>query len=231
MARSLTIKLPEMPRPLRSRKVLLVILAILIIVAALFWKDIYSYAVYRDPQEREMQRLVLDVRSQAVLPGKEAPGLATVTDVSKLNRGGVLQDAKDGDKVLLYYKAARAILYRPGVSKVVAIGPLILDASASQVRDAKIVVRNGSGNADTASDALKLMKERYSEATLSGIEPASRSDYPNTIVIDLSKDGKKSELSNAIIELLGARKGIVPQGEPKPDADIMIIVGNDFGKQ
>lgn len=213
----------------RHTLVLRIIAAILLIVGILYWHAAYTFIVYRDASQREAANLAYSIGKTVALPNNEVPGLATVTDSTKLNRGGVLAGAKNGDKVLLFYQNGRVVLYRPSVKKVIAVGPLVLDASAAQVKGTRIVVRNGSGSDKAGSEVITLMKDRYSEASIADIEAASRSDYPTSIVIDLTTDGSKAQFVGAIAELLGIQKGIVPAGEVRPEnADILIIIGRDF---
>ncbi len=58
-----------------------------------------------------------------ILPAGEQPELATVTDASKLQTP-FLRQARNGDKLLVYEKAGEAILYRPGIDRIVAVGPV-----------------------------------------------------------------------------------------------------------
>lgn len=223
MAKSISIRLPEIPRPKVFVALALVATAIF---GMMYWQDVYTFARYHNEGEREVQRIILKIEGKVNLPNG-APGLATVSDSSKINRGGVLAEAKNGDKILLYYAAGKAILYRPSVEKVIAIGPIVLDASAGQVKDTKVLVRNGSGDKKKLDSALNLLKERYSEADIAKPEEASRSDFPKTIVIDLTEKEEKTEFVGAMIELLGAQRGILPQGESKPNADVLVIIGKD----
>lgn len=61
-----------------------------------------------------------------VLPTNETPVLATVTDSTKLETP-FLKQAKNGDKILLYQKNALAIIYRPSIDRIVAVGPVTID--------------------------------------------------------------------------------------------------------
>ncbi len=228
MPKTVTLSLPTIAFSERWRLMLGVVLLISgLLVGFIFWKDVYVFARYRDPDLREVQRLLLDIKNKAETPGNETPGLATVTDRTKINQGGVLKNAQNGDKVLLFYTNGEALLYRPSSSKVVAIGPLVVDPSAAQVKDTKIIVRNGTSGGDKYERILSMLKERYKGAIISGQDSASRDDFPMTIAIDLTKDGKKAEFVSAINELIDGRNGILPIGEEKPESDILIIVGND----
>ena len=62
-----------------------------------------------------------------VLPADEEPALATVTDTTKLQTP-FLKQSQNGDKLLVYQKAARAIIYRPSIDRIIDIGPVSLEA-------------------------------------------------------------------------------------------------------
>lgn len=53
--------------------------------------------------------------------------------------------------------------------------------------------------------------------------------YKKTTVIDLS--GSLQELAQKIAEALGGEVAVLPEGETKPAADILIIGGSNFNKQ
>lgn len=67
-----------------------------------------------------IQRLV---RRHFVLPIDETPALATVTDKAKLTTK-FLQKAENGDKILIYQKAGRVIIYRPSIDRIIDVGPV-----------------------------------------------------------------------------------------------------------
>jgi len=58
-----------------------------------------------------------------VLPIDETPALATVTDKAKLTTK-FLQKAENGDKILIYQKAGRVIIYRPSIDRIIDVGPV-----------------------------------------------------------------------------------------------------------
>jgi hypothetical protein len=59
------------------------------------------------------------------LPADEQPNLATVTDQEKLKGQDFFAQAQNGDKLLVYPKARKAILYRPSTKKIIEVSNLI----------------------------------------------------------------------------------------------------------
>lgn len=72
----------------------------------------------------DLNTVVAQVGRLVILPTDEQPTLATVSDVSKLQGNPFFVNAANGDKVLVYNKAKRAILYRPSLNKIVEMAPL-----------------------------------------------------------------------------------------------------------
>ena len=72
----------------------------------------------------EVQKTVAEVAKLIILPQDEAPTVATISDVGKLRGQAFFANAQNGDKVLIYTKAAKAILYDPVQKKIVEMAPL-----------------------------------------------------------------------------------------------------------
>ncbi len=118
-------------RSLRKFKAspLVLLILILAIAAATFF-----YTKYYDSQDKlkhpdvlakaETQSLVEKVSKHVKLPTGEQPTVATVSDVSKLSNQTFFAGAKNGDKVLIYTNAKKAILYRPSEDKIINYAPL-----------------------------------------------------------------------------------------------------------
>lgn len=70
------------------------------------------------------------VAKHYVLPEHETPILATVTNKNNLSTP-FLQEADDGDKILIYQKAKRVIIYRPSINRIVDIGPVSIASPSS----------------------------------------------------------------------------------------------------
>jgi hypothetical protein len=66
------------------------------------------------------------------LPQGETPTIATVNDASKLKNQAFFANAKDGDKVLIYSKAGKAVLYRPSSNRIIEYSTANLGSSPTQ---------------------------------------------------------------------------------------------------
>lgn len=76
--------------------------------------------------QAENDKLVKQVGQIIELPSNEAPTVATVVDASKLKDQVFFSKAQNGDKVLLYAQAKKAILYRPLNRKIIEVAPINL---------------------------------------------------------------------------------------------------------
>ena len=88
-----------------------------------------------NPQEAakaEVDELVGKVGQLVELPTGETPTLATVSDASKLKNQAFFAKAENGDKVLIYTQARRAVLYRPSTDKVIEIAPINIGSGNTQ---------------------------------------------------------------------------------------------------
>jgi hypothetical protein len=102
----------------------------------------YSYNLYQQSQHQvrklqntketakvEAKKTIDAVAKLIVLPHDESPTIATVTDSKKLKSQAFFAKASNGDKVLIYTKAKKAILFSPTQNKVVEVAPINLGAN------------------------------------------------------------------------------------------------------
>ncbi len=108
--------------------VLGVVTVVLAGTSALFYKQVRDLKV--NPQkasQEENEKLIAAVSKIALLPEGEAPTIATVTDPDKLQKEqAFFAKAKQGDKVLIYTRALKAIMYRPSENKIIEVAPLVI---------------------------------------------------------------------------------------------------------
>jgi predicted membrane metal-binding protein len=98
--------------------VLLIFLAVLLALAGGFFFYKYWQARQSDSQ-RQAKALLKYVGTIADVPAPETATIATVTDTSKLSNETLRARSQNGDKLLIYARAKRLILYRPSTKKIV----------------------------------------------------------------------------------------------------------------
>ncbi len=74
--------------------------------------------------------VIAEVSKHYLLPANETPALATVTDTSKLT-SPFFKKSQNGDKVLIYQTNQVAIIYRPKIDRIIAVGPVSIDTPPS----------------------------------------------------------------------------------------------------
>ncbi len=91
------------------------------------------YGVKRNPEligllkgpadiAREEREFIAEVNRSITLPKDEKPSIATIADVDKLAGQAFFQNAKKGDKILMFSNAKKVILYRPSEKRVIEVG-------------------------------------------------------------------------------------------------------------
>lgn len=123
-----------------KRKYLRPLVALVIVGLLVFFA--YEYAHTKNQLEKlsnpktatesATQQLVDSVGRLVDLPGGETPTIATVNDAAKLKNQAFFANAQDGDKVLIYSKSGRAVLYRPSTNKVIEYSSVNLSGGSQQ---------------------------------------------------------------------------------------------------
>src|SRR3989344_7893826 len=121
----------------RKLNIMLVVLLLISTMSALYFYSRYT-TVKIDPQkivQDERTALLAQVSRLIVLPTGEDPTLATVSNIDVLRSQPFFANSKNGDKVLIYVKARKAILYDEVNNKIVEVAPInIGDSSSSAVK-------------------------------------------------------------------------------------------------
>lgn len=163
-----------------------------------------------------------------VLPTDEDPTVATVLDQEKLKDQSFFKNAQNGDVVLIYAKAGKAILYRQSARKIIEVGPIVFanqEGAQAQREGAKIKIAyyNGTSVAGLSRETLNKVANAYPDYETGVIGNASKKDYKETFVVDIS--GNRSREAGELAEFLGGKVSSLPAGETAPSADILIISG------
>ena len=87
----------------------------------------YEYSLSQNPAviyQKKLQTITQHVSQSVQLPSNETPVIATVTDKTKLPKGEFFSLAQNGDKLVMYKKNKKVILYRPSTGQVITTATL-----------------------------------------------------------------------------------------------------------
>jgi hypothetical protein len=188
--------------------------------------------------KEEARKLVASVSKLMVLPTDEEPTVATVADRDKLKEQQFFANSQNGDKVLIYTKAKKAILFRPSANKIIDVAPVNIGAGtptpaasgSPQVTPTPtkltLILRNGTETVGlTKSFEDTVVKTKAANVTVVDRENAKKRDYQTSVLVDTT--GKKSQEAQALGSALGVSVGKLPDGEATGSADFIIILGAD----
>ncbi len=216
-------------------------LLVALVVIAAAATTYYLYNRYQETQkllqnpavaaQKEVKDLIEKVGKLIELPTNETPQLATVSDFNKLKDQPFFKNAQNGDKVLIYTKAKKAILYRPSTNKIIEVAPVNLGQSQPQSQTqtptkapVNVVIYNGTTTVGLGGQIEKQITAKIQNVSVSDVSNAKKSNYKKTTVLDLT--GNSKDTVQQIATLLQADViSQLPAGETKPNADILVIVG------
>lgn len=224
----------------KKRSPVLVIILVILVLFLLGGIGVYAYLSYaQKPQDTvstgqsEVEVLVAKIGEKMELP-EEEPSLATVSDVGRLQDQPFFHNAENGDKVLIFQKAEKAILYRPSTDKIIEVGPITIQlptesasVSGEIIRPLTVVLYNGSSTVGITQDIEDLLTQAHENVSVLERENA-KSDYTQSLVIDLT--GQRESDARILADLLKGKIAKLPDEEASPEADMLIIVGSDYKK-
>jgi hypothetical protein len=224
---------------------------ILIIIAVI--PSLYFYLEYQKSQQllknpsgaadAQVQLILSSLGRLMDLPTGETPTVATITDKEKLASQPFFQKAKNGDKLVIYTLAKKAILYDPNRNMIIDVstinipsptqaatasesGTLSPGAPSPLPEKLKVVLLNGTMiNGLTRKYETELKTKAGNQTVVVDRDNAKNQDYEKTLMVDLK--GKNS-ITQRLAATLGMSLVDLPTGESSTSsADILIIVGKD----
>lgn len=183
-------------------------------------KDTLLSQMSGDAGVPEVESVVLAVAKLIELPQGETPTLATVSDKTKLEGQSFFNRAENGDKVLIYTAAGKAILYRPSVGKVIDMTTVNLTPDAPKTEEvteappesetvvgASTEVSGEESAGDSASESEEIVDRAFTVAVANGTETAGRAKKTAEMVagsfasasISQVTDAKKKDYAETII--------------------------------
>ena len=219
--------------------------AIVSFTVLLLVPGVYFYSKYKTvqnelsrvalPSKEENTKLFEKVSKIMELPKDDELSVATITDKNKLAGQSFFARAENGDKVLIFTKAQKAILYRPGTNKIVEASGIDQQIVANSSESAKIVDPNSFLPIAVYNGTARVGLTRKYEADLEGKvevrvvakENAVKKDYQQSVVVDVT--GKSALMAKQLADGLGTVVvNVVPEGEATPSASILVILGEDY---
>ena len=95
--------------------------------AVYFYDQNLKLKVTSDETAKEdNQKLLSEVGKIIELPSNESPTVAVVSDKEKLSGNVFFKNSQNGDKVLIFAEAKKAILYRPSTKKLIEVANINL---------------------------------------------------------------------------------------------------------
>ena len=160
----------------------------------------------------EGRALIDDVSRLISLPAGEDPAIATV----------------DGNKILYFTKAKKAIIYDPVGRKIVDVATFNINSTAttSATASIKIVLRNGTRTTGLTTKAEPDIKKSITNASIITKENAAVQTYEKTIIVILNDSAK--DAATKLAKDLNITTSDLPSREAKPkEGDILVILGKD----
>ena len=158
--------------------------------------------------------MIAHVISELSIQNDTNPAVLSVIDASITNQP-FLEEAENGDKVLLFYKAKTSVLYRPSEHRIVKAGSFTPPPT-------KVFIRDG-GSDDARLDEVQEKLKKIENIELVSQDQSVQANYSGIQIINVT--GRYDDMVKTITESLSASTAGLPTGESAPDADILIIVG------
>lgn len=233
----------ETPKSKSNFKKIFIFFAGIIIVFTVIAGILYLGLLNNKTSTSTPEGLIAAVGKHINIPEDEIPTIATVSDVKKLADQPFFSSAKNGDKVLVYKKNKKAILYRPETDKIINLSIINPPSSAGKTTTNEqnlsvnpsptpqilnIEILNGTNKSGLAKNAQKRIEDAgiKIEAELGN----AVEDQQSTLIVDIS--GNHSSQVAGLVKIIGGKSGKLPKSEAKPEGkDILIILGDDYESQ
>lgn len=123
----------------KKSKVVVIMLTLVTLGALGFSGYLYQQvqALKNDPKtlQNAQQTKAADVKAKVAklisVPADETPTLATVTDKEKLKDQPFFKDAENGDAILIFPQAKKAIIYRDSQNRLINVGPIAITSDTA----------------------------------------------------------------------------------------------------
>lgn len=213
-------------KKLSNKKKILVVggLVIGLLVVGAIGLSVYSFtqlqSVKKNPQKiitDETKSYVEKVSKHIDVPMDEEPQVARVQDEAKAKENPFFKNVKNGDVVLVFAKAQKAVIYRPSEDKLINVGPLNIERTKVGV-----AVLGAGGDVQAAQKAITDKLGNSVVISFSG-DAKSKTEVSKTTVVDVS--GQQAELAKQVAAAVGGEvAGKLPNGEAVPVNTSIVVI-------
>lgn len=240
------------------QKKLFIFIGLSMVLIALLASSVYFFIQYQNTQKLlkdpaqadkgDVKMLIAKVGMIMALPDDEVPTIATVSDKSKLRDQVFFLRAENGDKVLIYSNAKRAILYRPSSNKIIDVTSVaitspetggtpsaslsgasqtIVSPTVQAAKAVRVALYNGTKVNGLTKQVEEKLKTLSSLASHVVVKTNATGDYADSVVVDLT--GKNDAAATQLAAFAKGKVTSLPAGETKPaEVDILIILGTSY---
>lgn len=167
-------------------------------------------------QTEESNQLKQKVSKLIDLPKDESATVATVEDKDKLKDQPFFKDAQNGDKLLIFPQAKKAVLYREKDNRLINVGPIAVTG------DQKAAVKKVKLLTFRADTETKASLSKISGIEITQAETAKGRNYTKPQVYDAKGDAAGAK---QIADAIGGEVvATLPNGETQPGDDVNFVV-------
>lgn len=164
--------------------------------------------------EDEAKVLKEKVAKLTLLP-KETPTVATISDITKLKDQAFFNGAKNGDKVLIFTEARKAIIYRESENKIINQGPIAVTSDNADTKGVAVLASLNGSSTDAANKARSVQGVTVAESK-------AKKNYTKTqvVAVDAASADKAKEIATAVG---GEVINSIPSGETAPAGAAIVV--------
>lgn len=178
---------------------------------------------------KEREDILAKVGKLMILPEDEEPTVASVDDAEVLAQyQPFFRNASNGDKVILYVKSGKSIIYSPEKNIIVNVGTISVQGNNATKLDTEnpltVEIRQGGAS----QERVDVLAEQLDQVVdITAVELAANQDYSGPVIVALTTDPVRLEQANIFAANLGVQLTTeLPEGEEISDVEVVVIVGN-----
>ncbi len=174
------------------------------------------------------KQIISEVGKLMQLPENEQAIVATINDKDKFSSQPFFTQAKNGDKILIYPKTNKAILYDPITKKVLDVSTINLGTPSAEASMPKIVIKVGTQSAQLVNQLESELEQSLKNDSLVSREKIGKSDRKESLIYlsdpkfkSLADSAAKKYQLTPIFKLPSEEKDVA-------GASLIIFLGTNF---